>query len=48
VSDNEHFNVFDAEDFVAALKYLIKLNNERRNYYADDIDHLSNRRIRTM
>ena len=41
-------NIFDAEDLVAALKYLVSLANQKRGYYIDDIDHLANRRIRTM
>jgi len=41
-------NVFDAEDLVAALKYLVNLANRKRGYHVDDIDHLSNRRIRMM
>lgn len=46
--DKPASNLFDAEDLVQAIKYLINLANNKRNYYLDDIDHLSNRRIRTM
>jgi len=41
-------HLFDAEDMIAALKYLICLANKRRGYFNDDIDHLANRRIRGM
>lgn len=40
-------HLFDAEDFIAALKYLLALANKKRNFYYDDIDHLANRRIRS-
>lgn len=40
--------VFDSDDLVEAIKYLVNLANKKRWYYIDDIDHLSNRRIRTM
>ncbi len=38
--------VFHVEDFVNIVKYLIELNNGEGK--ADDIDHLSNRRIRSV
>ena len=38
--------VFHVDDFVNILKYLIELNNGEG--VADDIDHLSNRRIRSV
>ncbi len=38
--------VFQIDDFVNILKYLIELNNGEGK--ADDIDHLSNRRIRSV
>jgi len=38
--------VFHVEDFVNILKYLIELNNGEGT--EDDIDHLSNRRIRSV
>ncbi|MEF2175282.1 MAG: DNA-directed RNA polymerase subunit beta [Candidatus Absconditabacteria bacterium] len=41
-------NLFDVDDMIQALKYLCCLANNKRRYYVDDIDHLSNRRIRTM
>jgi len=46
--DTLESNVFDAEDLVATLKYLFSLANHKRWYHIDDIDHLSNRRIRSM
>ena len=41
-------NIFDEEDLVAALVYLLNLCNHKKWYYIDDSDHLSNKRIRTM
>ncbi len=46
--DKPESNIFDAEDLVAAVKYLVNLANNKRGYHIDDIDHLSNRRIRMM
>jgi DNA-directed RNA polymerase subunit beta len=46
--DKPESHLFDAEDLVSALKYLISLANHKRGYFYDDIDHLANRRIRTM
>ena len=43
--DEEH-RVFQVNDFVEILKELIRLNNG--DGVADDIDHLSNRRIRSV
>jgi DNA-directed RNA polymerase subunit beta len=40
------FHTFQIEDFVLILKHLIRLNN--REEVPDDIDHLSNRRIRPV
>jgi DNA-directed RNA polymerase subunit beta len=39
--------LFDGEDLVAAIKYLLNLSNYKKGYYVDDSDHLSNKRIRT-
>ena len=44
--DNEAGRIFRIEDFIEMIKYLIKLNNKVDGYHEDDIDHLSNRRIR--
>ena len=41
-------NTFDAEDMIAACKYLCNLANMKKGYYVDDSDHLSNKRIRPM
>lgn len=41
-------NVFDFEDIVASIKYLLNLANYKKWYYVDDADHLSNKRIRAM
>ncbi len=40
------FHTFQVDDFVNILKHLIKLNNNE--VAPDDIDHLSNRRIRAV
>ncbi len=36
------------EDIIAAIKYLLHLINGDEGYYPDDIDHLGNRRIRSV
>lgn len=41
-------NVFDGEDMLRAVRYLLDLCNRKRGYYVDDADHLSNKRVRTM
>ena len=46
LSQEEEHRVFQVSDFVAILKELIRLNNGEG--VADDIDHLSNRRIRSV
>ncbi len=38
--------ILDANDFIAAIKYLIQLKNEEGTL--DDIDHLGSRRVRTV
>lgn len=40
------YHTFQVEDFVLILKHLIRLNNKEE--LPDDIDHLSNRRIRPV
>ena len=35
-------------DLIGSVKYLLNLSNEKKNYFTDDSDHLSNKRIRTM
>jgi DNA-directed RNA polymerase subunit beta len=44
--NEREFHTFQVEDFVLILKHLIKLNNKEVG--PDDIDHLSNRRIRPV
>jgi len=44
-SDEEH-RVFQVKDFIEILRELIRLNNGEG--IADDIDHLSNRRVRSV
>jgi len=46
--DESQSQLFDWEDLVAALKYLISLSSWKRGFYFDDIDHLANRRVRTV
>lgn len=41
-------NIFDGSDLVESVKYLINLCNQKKGYYVDDSDHLSNKRVRTM
>ncbi|MFH1284288.1 MAG: DNA-directed RNA polymerase subunit beta [Candidatus Peregrinibacteria bacterium] len=44
--NTKKYHTFQVEDFVYILKHLVRLNNGEFN--ADDIDHLSNRRIRAV
>ncbi len=44
----ESAQLFDGEDLIAAMRYLLSLANNKRGYYYDDIDHLANRRIRSL
>ncbi|KKR07776.1 MAG: DNA-directed RNA polymerase subunit beta, DNA-directed RNA polymerase subunit beta [Candidatus Peregrinibacteria bacterium GW2011_GWE2_39_6] len=44
--NNKKYHTFQVEDLIRILKHLIKLNNEELE--PDDIDHLSNRRIRPV
>lgn len=46
--ESDEAQLFDAQDMVAAMRYLLNLANKKRNFYLDDIDHLANRRIRLM
>ncbi|MBI5412486.1 DNA-directed RNA polymerase subunit beta [Candidatus Peregrinibacteria bacterium] len=46
ISDAVKYRVFQVDDFVNILKRLIELNNGEGT--EDDIDHLSNRRIRSV
>jgi DNA-directed RNA polymerase subunit beta len=46
IPNDEQHRVFQVKDFVGILRELIRLNNGEG--VADDIDHLSNRRIRSV
>jgi DNA-directed RNA polymerase subunit beta len=46
--DDMSSQLFDTEDLVASLKYLFNIVNQKKGFYLDDADHLSNKRIRTM
>jgi len=46
--DDSNSDLYDGEDLVASIKYLLNLSNFKKWYYIDDSDHLSNKRIRTM
>ncbi len=46
--DKESSHIFDADDLVEGLKYMLSIANDKKGFYVDDIDHLSNRRIRSM
>ncbi|MEM9416531.1 MAG: DNA-directed RNA polymerase subunit beta [Planctomycetota bacterium] len=37
-----------AEDFLAVIEYILDLRNNRNKAHVDDIDHLGNRRLRTL
>ena len=37
-----------AEDFLQVIKYILDLRNNRNKAHIDDIDHLGNRRLRTL
>ena len=37
-----------ADDLIAAIKYLVRLRNNEPDAEVDDIDHLGNRRLRTI
>ena len=45
-TDNIDVHVLEKEDIIAIIKYLIQLINSKVE--VDDIDHLSNRRVRTV
>ncbi len=45
-TDNIDVHVLEQEDIIAIIKYLIQLINSKVE--VDDIDHLSNRRVRTV
>ncbi len=43
----KEFRVFQREDLVLTIKEIIRLNNDP-NAFSDDIDHLGNRRVRSV
>lgn len=49
IKENKKENwVLSKEDIIYALIYLINLQNNKFGYYVDNIDHLSNRRVRLV
>jgi DNA-directed RNA polymerase subunit beta len=44
--NNPEDNLLTDDIIIAATKYLLNLANNKRGYYEDDVDHLSNRRVR--
>jgi len=45
---NADDRVLRKEDIIETVRYLVMLMSEAENYYPDDIDHLGNRRIRSV
>jgi len=46
--DKENSTVLTREDFLFILKYLLGLCEGKEGFYTDDIDHLGNRRVRSV
>jgi len=46
--DDPNSNLFDGEDLVASIQYLLCVANQKKGFYIDDADHLSNKRVRSM
>ncbi|MHB9031394.1 MAG: DNA-directed RNA polymerase subunit beta, partial [Candidatus Latescibacterota bacterium] len=46
--DPENPTVLTREDFIAIIKYILGLSIEEDSHFTDDIDHLGNRRIRSV
>ncbi len=46
--DPEAEKVLMGVDFLAGIRYLLSLCDERAGFHADDIDHLENRRVRSV
>lgn len=46
VPNTKEYHTFQVSDLVEIVKYLIRLNN--KEFMPDDIDHLSNRRVRAV
>ena len=45
---NEDIQHIRAEDFLAVIRYIMDLRAKRNRAHIDDIDHLGNRRLRTL
>ncbi|MCD6308955.1 MAG: DNA-directed RNA polymerase subunit beta [Candidatus Latescibacteria bacterium] len=46
--DPENPTVLTREDFIAIISYMLGLSVEKEGHYTDDIDHLGNRRVRSV
>ncbi len=46
--DKEAETILMGVDFLAGMKYLFSLEDGRPGFFADDIDHLENRRVRSV
>ena len=46
--DPENPTVLTREDFISIIKYMLGLSIEAEGHYTDDIDHLGNRRVRSV
>ena len=41
-------SLLEAKDFFEVVNYLLRMKKDSDNYFADDIDHLGNRRVRAV
>ncbi len=48
LGDEENPTVLTRDDFISILKYMLGLCEEKSGHYTDDIDHLGNRRVRSV
>lgn len=48
LNNKKNINHIDHEDLIEAIKYLCHFANNKKWYFPDDPDHLSNKRIKTM
>jgi len=46
--DPENPTVLTRQDFIAIITYMLGLSMEKEGHYTDDIDHLGNRRVRSV
>jgi len=46
--EKENPTVLTRQDFISIIKYMLGLCNEEEGHYTDDIDHLGNRRVRSV